>query len=126
MDLDDLRLLINNWGTDKTLYDVGPYACGDGKVAIEDLKVFIAEWERRTRRRNRRRRDLPDTHPHFREGRRITGSPAPSYGYLRRLPQDTCQEMPHDWIYNLWTGLSSSRDQPRARLRAKHMHLGFV
>jgi len=46
VDLDDLRLLIDNWGTDKTLYDIGPFAWGDGKVDIEDLKVFIAEWEK--------------------------------------------------------------------------------
>ena len=46
VDLDDLRLLIDNWGTDKTLYDIGPYAWGDGKVDIEDLKVFITEWEK--------------------------------------------------------------------------------
>ena len=46
VDLDDLRLLIDNWGTDKTLYDIGPYAWGDGKVDIEDLKVFTAEWDK--------------------------------------------------------------------------------
>jgi len=46
VDLDDLRLLIANWGTDKTLYDIGPFAWGDGKVDIEDLKAFIAEWEK--------------------------------------------------------------------------------
>jgi hypothetical protein len=48
VDLDDLRLLIDNdnWGTDNTLYDIGPYAWGDGKVDIEDLKVFVAEWEK--------------------------------------------------------------------------------
>ncbi len=46
VDLDDLRLLIDHWGTDDTLYDIGPFAWGDGKVDIEDLKVFIAEWEK--------------------------------------------------------------------------------
>jgi hypothetical protein len=46
VDLDDLVLLFDNWGTDDTLYDIGPYAWGDGKVDIEDLKVFIAEWEK--------------------------------------------------------------------------------
>jgi hypothetical protein len=45
VDVDDLRLLIENWGTDNTLYDIGPYAWGDGKVDIEDLKAFVAEWE---------------------------------------------------------------------------------
>ena len=48
VDLDDLRLLIDidNWGTDNTLYDIGPFAWGDGIVDIEDLKVFTAEWEK--------------------------------------------------------------------------------
>jgi hypothetical protein len=46
VDLTDLTMLIDNWGTDNTLYDIGPYAWGDGKVDIEDLKVFIAEWEK--------------------------------------------------------------------------------
>ena len=26
--------------------DIGPYAWGDGKVDIEDLKAFMAEWEK--------------------------------------------------------------------------------
>ncbi len=46
VDVNDLRELVDNWGTDKSLYDIGPFAWGDGKVDIEDLKVFIAEWEK--------------------------------------------------------------------------------
>jgi hypothetical protein len=46
VDLSDLRLLVDNWGTDKTLFDIGPFAWGDGKVDIQDLKAFIAEWEK--------------------------------------------------------------------------------
>jgi hypothetical protein len=46
VDLADLVLLIDNWGTAATLYDIGPYAWGDGVVDIEDLKVFVAEWEK--------------------------------------------------------------------------------
>jgi len=46
VDLDDLRMLIDNWGTDNALHDIGPYAWGDGKVDIDDLKAFIAEWEK--------------------------------------------------------------------------------
>ncbi len=46
VDLADLVLLIDNWGTDSTLYDIGPHAWGDGKVDIEDLKAFITEWEK--------------------------------------------------------------------------------
>ena len=46
VDVNDLALLIDNWGTDNTLYDIGPYAWGDGVVDIQDLKVFITEWEK--------------------------------------------------------------------------------
>ena len=46
VDLVDLVILIDNWGTDNTLYDIGPFAWGDGKVDIEDVKVFVAEWEK--------------------------------------------------------------------------------
>jgi len=45
VDLGDLVILIENWGTSKTLCDIGPFAWGDGKVDIEDLKVFIGYWE---------------------------------------------------------------------------------
>ncbi|MEJ2705187.1 MAG: hypothetical protein P8Z79_22330 [Sedimentisphaerales bacterium] len=40
VDLDDLKLLIDNWGTDNTLYDIGPYAWGDGIVDAQDLMVL--------------------------------------------------------------------------------------
>jgi hypothetical protein len=46
VDLVDLVMFIDNWGTDETLYDIGPMPWGDGKVDIEDLKVFTAEWEK--------------------------------------------------------------------------------
>lgn len=46
LDLVDLVMLIDNWGTDSTLFDIGPYAWGDGKVDIQDLKAFVAEWEK--------------------------------------------------------------------------------
>ncbi|MBP7049778.1 MAG: PD40 domain-containing protein [Phycisphaerae bacterium] len=46
VDVNDLALLIANWGTDNTLYDVGPYAWGDGVVDIGDVKAFIAAWEK--------------------------------------------------------------------------------
>lgn len=45
VDLVDLVMLIDNWGTDNTLCDIGPFAWGDGVVDIEDLKVFISYWE---------------------------------------------------------------------------------
>jgi len=46
VDLADLVALIDHWGTDNTLYDIGPYAWGDGKVDIQDLKAFVGQWEK--------------------------------------------------------------------------------
>ena len=42
----DLVMLIDTWGTDTVLCDIGPMPWGDGKVDIEDLKVFVTEWEK--------------------------------------------------------------------------------
>lgn len=44
-DLVDLVMLVDNWGTDDTLYDIGPMPWGDGVVDVEDMKVFITHWE---------------------------------------------------------------------------------
>lgn len=49
VDLVDLVTLIDHWGTDKTLCDIGPMPWGDGKVDIEDLEVFMTEWEKENR-----------------------------------------------------------------------------
>jgi hypothetical protein len=46
VDLVDLVMLIDTWGTDTVLCDIGPMPWGDGKVDIEDLKVFVTEWEK--------------------------------------------------------------------------------
>jgi hypothetical protein len=46
VDLVDLVMLIDNWGTNKALCDIGPMPWGDGKVDIEDLKVFMTYWEK--------------------------------------------------------------------------------
>jgi len=42
----DLVMLIDAWGTDDALCDIGPMPWGDGVVDIEDLKVFMAHWEK--------------------------------------------------------------------------------
>jgi hypothetical protein len=46
VDLVDLVMLIENWGSTKTLCDIGPMPWGDGKVDIEDLKVFMTYYEK--------------------------------------------------------------------------------
>ena len=46
VDLVDLVMLIDNWGTNKTLCDIGPMPWGDGKVDVEDLKVFMTYYEK--------------------------------------------------------------------------------
>jgi hypothetical protein len=46
VDLVDLVMLIDNWGLNKTLCDIGPMPWGDGKVDIEDLKVFMTYYEK--------------------------------------------------------------------------------
>jgi len=46
VDLVDLVMLIDNWGSSKTLCDIGPMPWGDGKVDIEDLKVFMTYYEK--------------------------------------------------------------------------------
>jgi hypothetical protein len=47
VDLDDLLILVEHWGEQEALCDIGPLPLGDGVVDIEDLKVFIAEWEKK-------------------------------------------------------------------------------
>jgi hypothetical protein len=46
VDLTDLVMLIQNWGTSNALFDIGPMPWGDGKVDIEDLKVFMTYYEK--------------------------------------------------------------------------------
>jgi len=44
VDLADLVMLIENWGTNNSLYDIGPFAWGDGKVDAADLEVLMSYW----------------------------------------------------------------------------------
>lgn len=44
IDIDDLLIMINNWGTDKPLCDIGPMPWGDGIVDEADLEVLMSHW----------------------------------------------------------------------------------
>lgn len=44
VDLDDLLIMIDNWGTDESLCDIGPMPWGDGIVDKEDIKVLMSYW----------------------------------------------------------------------------------
>jgi len=46
VDLVDLVMLIDDWGTSKSVCDIGPMPWGDGEVDIEDLKVFMTYYEK--------------------------------------------------------------------------------
>jgi hypothetical protein len=45
IDTDDLVILVNCWGTNERLCDIGPTPLGNGIVDMEDLKVFMIYWE---------------------------------------------------------------------------------
>ena len=45
-DLVDLVMLIDDWGKNKSVCDIRPLPWGDGKVDIEDLKVFMTYYEK--------------------------------------------------------------------------------
>ncbi len=45
IDTDDLLIIIDNWGSNETLCDIGPMPLGDGIVDIKDLEVFMSYWE---------------------------------------------------------------------------------
>jgi len=46
IDLVDMVVLVDRWGTDDKLCAIGPMSWGDGTVDIEDLKVFMTHWEK--------------------------------------------------------------------------------
>ena len=39
-------MLIESWGKNDPLYDIGPTPYGDGIVDIKDLEVFMSYWEK--------------------------------------------------------------------------------
>jgi len=44
VDINDLVILIENWGTNKMLCDIGPMPWGDGIVDVKDLEVLMSYW----------------------------------------------------------------------------------
>jgi hypothetical protein len=42
----DLLMLVESWGKNDPLYDIGPTPFGDGIVDIKDLEVFMSYWEK--------------------------------------------------------------------------------
>jgi N-acetylneuraminic acid mutarotase len=45
LDINDLVILIENWGTDEVLCDIAPPPDGDGIVNILDLTLFMSYWQ---------------------------------------------------------------------------------
>ncbi|MEJ2702370.1 MAG: SMP-30/gluconolactonase/LRE family protein [Sedimentisphaerales bacterium] len=45
VDINDLVILIEYWGTDEALCDIAPAPFGDGIVDILDLELFMSYWE---------------------------------------------------------------------------------
>ena len=44
VDIGDLVILIESWGTNKTLCDIGPMPWGDGMVDEADLEILMSYW----------------------------------------------------------------------------------
>lgn len=45
VDISDLVILIEHWGQNEPLVDVGPMPWGDGKVDANDLEVLMSYWQ---------------------------------------------------------------------------------
>lgn len=43
IDAADMCIIVDNWGTDNQLFDVGPTPWGDGVVDVQDL-IVLAEY----------------------------------------------------------------------------------
>jgi len=46
VDIEDLLRLIESWGTDDPMVDIGPLAFGDGIVDASDLEVLMSYWDK--------------------------------------------------------------------------------
>jgi hypothetical protein len=44
VDIEDLLIMIDNWGSSETLCDIGPMSWGDGIVDEADLEVLMSYW----------------------------------------------------------------------------------
>jgi len=44
IDIEDLIILIEHWGTDEPLCDIAPPPSGDGIVDVQDLEVLMSYW----------------------------------------------------------------------------------
>jgi Tol biopolymer transport system component len=44
VEISDLMLMVESWGTDDPRYDIGPMPWGDGTVDAADLDVLMASW----------------------------------------------------------------------------------
>ena len=47
VDIKDLVILIEHWGTDSDLCDIGPPPFGDGIVDVKDLEVLMSYWHQK-------------------------------------------------------------------------------
>ncbi len=45
VDIHDLLILIEHWGTDEPLCDIAPMPFGDGIVDVQDLEVLMSYWQ---------------------------------------------------------------------------------
>jgi N-acetylneuraminic acid mutarotase len=45
VDIEDLIILIEHWGTDEPLCDIAPPPSGDGIVDVQDLEVLMRYWQ---------------------------------------------------------------------------------
>ena len=44
VDVADIGIMADHWGTDEPFYDIGPMPWGDGIVDVQDLEVLMRRW----------------------------------------------------------------------------------